>query len=324
MFGPSTKISDILNSLEHTTEKLASDDTSETKTEESKSSKAKEELKAALGGSSGKKEDEKKDEKKTEDSKVEEEKSAAFGGGDPASDLTKIAADIASAEEEAIIKEAHIYGASVCDGFMSRMQQYEQAAEDLGPAKTASYQEDEGTEKLASVDYGEDGLLYADGYEVTPDLYQDDAGNVFNSEQIKIAENVEYLGSEFADLADEFIRESAAQGFFVTAEQAVEQVSSYLQYEGQEKEAAEVGRQYFNQGAEDTVKVAAEIAYNDGYTDTLETAAEMMKEAGHDESAQTLAKVAFDKGYEDAMVKLASSAYEQGYLDMQTLLEQAA
>ena len=53
--------------------------------------------------------------------------------------LTKMASDLAHAEESAIVKEAHLYGAAVADGFMARLHQYDTALGDnTGSAKTAS------------------------------------------------------------------------------------------------------------------------------------------------------------------------------------------
>lgn len=49
----------------------------------------------------------------------------------PVEDLTKIAADLSKAEHEAITKEAQLYGAALCDGFMARAAQYKQATIDL-------------------------------------------------------------------------------------------------------------------------------------------------------------------------------------------------
>lgn len=46
----------------------------------------------------------------------------------PIEDLTKIAADISNAEHAALVKEGQLYGAAVCDGFMARAAQYDQAA----------------------------------------------------------------------------------------------------------------------------------------------------------------------------------------------------
>ena len=73
----------------------------------------------------------------------------------PVEDLTKIANDLSKAEHEAITKEAQIYGAALCDGFMARAAQYKEAAEKVGPvlttqsAKTASA-EDASFEKFAA------------------------------------------------------------------------------------------------------------------------------------------------------------------------------
>lgn len=41
----------------------------------------------------------------------------------PGGDLMKMASDLATAEQEALVKEAHIYGAAVADGFVHRMNQ---------------------------------------------------------------------------------------------------------------------------------------------------------------------------------------------------------
>lgn len=48
--------------------------------------------------------------------------------GSPVEDLTKIAVDLSKAEHEAMTKEAQLYGAALCDGFMARAAQYKQAA----------------------------------------------------------------------------------------------------------------------------------------------------------------------------------------------------
>ena len=62
--------------------------------------------------------------------------------GDPSADLVKMASDLASAEEEALLKQAQVYGAAICDGFMTRYAQYEAAANEVAPApiKTAAAQ----------------------------------------------------------------------------------------------------------------------------------------------------------------------------------------
>jgi hypothetical protein len=66
----------------------------------------------------------------------------------PVADLTKIAAKLATAEQEALIKEAELYGAAVCDGFMSRMHGYEASGSGV---KVASYQENDYDSDMAKI-----------------------------------------------------------------------------------------------------------------------------------------------------------------------------
>ncbi|MGD9209173.1 MAG: hypothetical protein PVI90_00280 [Desulfobacteraceae bacterium] len=58
----------------------------------------------------------------------------------PADDLLKLAEDLTSAEEDAMQKKAAVYGAAMCDGFMARFSQYEDAALQTPNAKTAQIQ----------------------------------------------------------------------------------------------------------------------------------------------------------------------------------------
>ena len=71
-----------------------------------------------------------------------QEKQAAAAPQAPVADLIKTASQMASAEHEALTKEASLYGAAVADGFMARLSQYNEAAE-----KIASQQ---GGQKVAS------------------------------------------------------------------------------------------------------------------------------------------------------------------------------
>jgi hypothetical protein len=65
----------------------------------------------------------------------------------PVAELTKVASDLAAADQEALVKEAQFYGAAICDGFMSRLGQFETAAGSLpGGEKVASAQD---VEKIA-------------------------------------------------------------------------------------------------------------------------------------------------------------------------------
>jgi len=67
----------------------------------------------------------------------QQEKTAAVSTASPTGDLLKMAEDLTNAEEEAMMKQASIYGAAMCDGFMNRFGQYEQAAMEVAPAPQA-------------------------------------------------------------------------------------------------------------------------------------------------------------------------------------------
>lgn len=55
----------------------------------------------------------------------------------PVADLTKLAAETANAEHESLVKEAHLYGAAVADGFIARLGQYNEAAEKVASQQPA-------------------------------------------------------------------------------------------------------------------------------------------------------------------------------------------
>jgi hypothetical protein len=76
------------------------------------------------------------------------EKKAAVSA--PIADLTKLAADAANSEHEALVKEAQLYGASVCDGFMARFSQYNEAAEKLASQQPAAAPDTRLLEKQAA------------------------------------------------------------------------------------------------------------------------------------------------------------------------------
>ena len=100
----------------------------------------------------------------------------------PSDDLTKIASRLATAEQEALVKEAEIYGAALCDGFMSRMSQYEGQP---------------GSEKVAS----------ADSFEK------------FASENPDLVKQAADLGyRETRQQLEKVANDSYAQGYYKTAE----------------------------------------------------------------------------------------------------------
>ena len=61
------------------------------------------------------------------DAALSMDKTASYSssGGAPSQDLIKIAQKLADAEQLALVKEAEMYGAAVCDGFLARMNEHE-------------------------------------------------------------------------------------------------------------------------------------------------------------------------------------------------------
>ena len=62
------------------------------------------------------------------DAALSMDKTASFTNGSvatPSQDLVKIAQKLADAEQLALVKEAEMYGAAVCDGFIARMGEHE-------------------------------------------------------------------------------------------------------------------------------------------------------------------------------------------------------
>lgn len=56
----------------------------------------------------------------------------------PVQDLVKIASDLSATEHESLVKEANLYGAAVCDGFMARLAQYNEASAKVTAAQPAT------------------------------------------------------------------------------------------------------------------------------------------------------------------------------------------
>jgi hypothetical protein len=71
----------------------------------------------------------------------------------PVADLTKIASDLSTAEHDALVKEANLYGAAVADGFMARLAQYDAASAKVAaqaPAPATKVASDDSFEKFAA------------------------------------------------------------------------------------------------------------------------------------------------------------------------------
>jgi len=79
-----------------------------------------------------------------------ETKTAATANS-PVNDLMKTASQIAGAEHEALIKEAHLYGGAVADGFLARVAQHTDAVEKIASAQPAKVASTDGSfEKFAA------------------------------------------------------------------------------------------------------------------------------------------------------------------------------
>jgi hypothetical protein len=61
---------------------------------------------------------------------------AAIGDTPAVDSLVKMASNLAETEQQALVKEAHLYGAAVADGFVARLNQYDQSLDAAG-VKTA-------------------------------------------------------------------------------------------------------------------------------------------------------------------------------------------
>jgi len=320
------RLDSILADLDDTFDKTAEEeaDSKGDSEEEDKSKDGKKAIFEALKATK------KKDDDYPADPKEKEEKVAS-----PTSDLQKIANDVLAAEEEALIKEAQLYGASVADGFMNRISLYEKVAEDLHPQGNSN-----SSIPLSSLN------------KHAEQLYHDDEGNTFTESQVKEAQEELYREEKLASsggyspreqfspgyvnnrnfdvepeaikIAEEIIEEASANGYHMSGEEALEKVAQQAFEAGYNDTMEKAAGESYNQGYNDTLEKAAEVAYSEGFEQTLEKAAQILHEAGQTEAVQSLEKAAFDSGYEDTMEKIASSAFEQGVADMDNIIKQIA
>lgn len=202
------------------------------------------------------------------------QKTASENAGEPVTDkLVKVAEDLATSEGEALVKEAHIYGAAVADGFMSRIGQYENAA---GNTKVAS--EEQTFEKFAE-------------------------------ENPEITKQAVELGYQHGKLQIEQLKQAAFQQGYTDASAQINELSQTK--EGQEKLAAIAQEMQGEQEktASDLEKWAATPEgqkamphVQTGYQETVEKLAEI--DRGYREAAVEINKIAsetFERGYNDTI-----------------------
>ena len=200
----------------------------------------------------------------------------------PVDDLEKIAQDLHEAEGEALTKEAHLYGAAVCDGFMSRLSQYEESSEYLPQ-----------NEKVAH-----------------------------DTSMVKTAEDAYNLAFETAvDFAKE-AEDAYDAGLSTTLEFAKEAEEAYDAGLSDAIEFAKEAEEAYDAGLEAVDAAGNELAYEEAYGEVMEKAAELLQEAGMTDAVDDLVKTAFDQGYGDAMEKVAEAAWVHGYNDTVALLQE--
>lgn len=104
----------------------------------------------------------------------------------PVADVEKIASQVVASDNEALLKEAKVYGAAVADGFMERLSQYNEAAEKLAaqnptpaaPAKTAAV--DNSFDKFAAENKEIVQDAFALGHQTASDQMQKLASAAYN------------------------------------------------------------------------------------------------------------------------------------------------
>jgi hypothetical protein len=94
-------------------------------------------------------------------------------GQSPTGDLVKMAADLSNAEEEALVKQAQLYGAAMCDGFMARYGQYETAAAGTKTAAVVSTPIDTGVSAIAKYASDQGDHEFAKFASENPDLVKE-------------------------------------------------------------------------------------------------------------------------------------------------------
>ena len=172
-----------------------------------------------------------------------DEKTAAAPPADPGRDasgvdmLVKMASNLAGTEQQATIKEAHLYGAAVADGFVSRLNQYDQSLDAAG-VKTASAESFAG-----GVPTEEEFVKFA---EANPDAVQAAMDQGYESTMAKIAQ-VKTAAATNVEL-EKIASTPAGQAEIAHLEKLASTI------EGQSKLAG--ARQGFIDGVNDIVKLA--------------------------------------------------------------------
>jgi hypothetical protein len=148
------------------------------------------------------------------DAALSMDKTASYSSGvsTPSNDLVKIAQKLADAEQLALVKEAELYGAAVCDGFIARMGEHEGNG-----VKVASFGGG------ANVDEVLIKQAMELGYRETKAQLQDLATKAFNSGYQDTVKQASYAQNDQA--AAEKIASQALQEGYTAGRQMVKQAA---------------------------------------------------------------------------------------------------
>jgi carboxylesterase type B len=171
-----------------------------------------------------------------------------------AAELVKVATDLAAAEQEALTKQAHLYGAALADGFVARLNQHTTAAGDVKTASSPAVPTKQEFDKFAS----ENPELVKNAMELG---YRDAETEIT---RVKMAQAAE---QDAIASFNQGYQDAVAQAKTASAplHPALQKLASTP--EGQEKLAA------FKKGYEETIAEAVKLAedcYGRGYNDTIQ------------------------------------------------------
>ena len=178
-------------------------------------------------------------------------------------ELTKIAQNLATADQEALLKEAQLYGACIMDGFVARGMQYNTSMG--GTEKTAASQQDE----------------FEAWAQNNPEEFQKYASAGYTDAQAQLAQAQANEFEKFASTPEgQAVVGSYNQGYHDTVAQVEKLASTAV---GQDKLAS------FSQGYADTVAQVSQIAAGPGGQEKLASF-----QQGYSEGTALVTKLASD------------------------------
>jgi hypothetical protein len=172
-------------------------------------------------------------------------------------ELMKMATDLAGAEQEALVKQAHLYGAAVADGFVSRLGQFQNAAARVPATKTAqdnSVPTREEFDKFAS----ENPELIKQAMELG---YRDAQGQIAQMQMSKLAQENPEAAEKIAAFNQGYAQANAQLQKLASTPDGREKLAAFKQgYEDTQKETVKLAEDCAVRGYNDTLKVLQAVA----------------------------------------------------------------